>query len=63
MAVVAADRENIQLQLQVHDEIDLSVASPSDAHIFADIMSNCVQLRVPSKVDVEIGKNWGDSMG
>jgi len=63
MAVVAADRENIQLQLQVHDEIDLSVASPSDAHILADIMSNCVQLRVPSKVDVEIGKNWGDSMG
>ena len=27
-----------------------------------DIMENACQLKVPSKVDAELGKNWGDSM-
>lgn len=61
-AVVAADREGIPLQLQVHDELDLTVANPSDAHILAEIMEQAMVLTVPSKVDVEIGKSWGDSM-
>lgn len=62
MAVVAADKEGIPLQLQVHDEIDLSVGTEAEAHALAKIMENCIELTVPSKVDVEIGKNWGDSM-
>ena len=26
-----------------------------------DIMTNCVKLAVPSKVDCETGKSWGDA--
>ena len=26
-----------------------------------EIMETCVELQVPSKVDVECGKNWGDA--
>lgn len=50
-------------QLQVHDEVDTSVEDAAHAEKFADIMRNCVPLEVPSKVDVELGKSWGESMG
>ena len=26
-----------------------------------EIMETCVELQVPSKVDVECGKSWGDA--
>ena len=49
-------------QLQVHDEIDGSVESPAEATAMAEIMATCVPLELPSKVDVEIGPSWGESM-
>jgi DNA polymerase I-like protein with 3'-5' exonuclease and polymerase domains len=62
LAVVTCDDLGLDLQLQVHDEIDTSVNSPEHAEQIANVMRTCVQLAVPSKVDVEIGKSWGDSM-
>lgn len=62
-ALVEADREGYYLQLQVHDEIGSSVQNREEAEGLAVLMENCVQLRVPSKVDVEIGPSWGESMG
>ena len=47
--------------LQVHDEIALSVKSREEAEEAAKIMREAVELAVPSKVDVEIGPNWGES--
>lgn len=61
-AVVEADRAGFPLQLQVHDEIDFSTDTEAYAQELGQLMSDCVPLRLPSKVDVEIGKNWGDSM-
>ena len=60
-AMVEADRAGFKLQLQVHDEIDLTVENREEAEALADIMMNCIQLRVPSKVDVEIGPSWGEA--
>ena len=60
-AMVQADAAGFELQLQVHDEIDLSVENREEAEALADIMRNCVPLRVPSKVDVEIGPSWGEA--
>jgi DNA polymerase I-like protein with 3'-5' exonuclease and polymerase domains len=62
LAVVMMDEAGYNPQLQVHDEIDSSVSSPEEAEGMADIMRNCVKLSLPSKVDVELGKSWGDSM-
>ena len=45
--------------IQVHDELDLSLSSEKDAKEIKNIMENCVELRVKSKVDVEVGPNWG----
>lgn len=60
-AMVAADAEGHQLQLQVHDELDLSVDGREQAERIAEIMRTCIPLQVPSKVDIEIGPNWGEA--
>lgn len=49
--------------LNVHDELDHSVPqTPEGDEAMGEItnlMENCVQLRVPLKVDVKAGPNWG----
>lgn len=62
LAVVMLDEAGWTPQLQIHDEIDDSVPTPEDAEKRADVMRHCVELKVPSKVDVEIGDSWGGSM-
>lgn len=61
-AMVELDKQGYFLQLQVHDEMDGSVHSPEEAEAMAEIMRTCVPLTVPSKVDVELGASWGESM-
>lgn len=60
LALVEADKENIPVQLQVHDELDFTRSSEKESDRLAEIMRECVVLQVPSKVDVEVGPNWGD---
>lgn len=62
LAMVELDKENFRFQLQIHDEIDITVYDEKTAKDMAEIMTHCVPLVVPSKVGVEIGANWGDSM-
>lgn len=52
--------ENIQLQ--VHDEIGGSPGSQERGKVWAEIMEGTAKLRVPSKVDAEFGRSWGESM-
>jgi DNA polymerase I-like protein with 3'-5' exonuclease and polymerase domains len=60
-AMVAVDAAGYEIQLQVHDELDLTVSSKKEAEDIAEIMMNCLPLRVPSKVDVEVGASWGEA--
>jgi len=46
--------------LTVHDELCFSVSSEDQASRIKEIMETCVDLRVPSKVDQELGNNWGE---
>jgi DNA polymerase I-like protein with 3'-5' exonuclease and polymerase domains len=46
----------------VYDELGLSVPSPEIAHKAAKLMIDAVPLRVPMKVDVAIGNNWGEAV-
>lgn len=62
LAMVLLDENNFKMQLQIHDEIDTTVYDEHTPKEMAEIMSTCVPLVVPSKVDIEIGDNWGDSM-
>ena len=52
--------EGITPLIQLHDELDMSVESPEQATKIKEIMEDCVELKVPNKVDYEVGDNWGD---
>ena len=58
-AMVEADAAGFAIQLQVHDEIDQTVGTMREARELGVLMTECVPLRVPSKVDVEVGLSWG----
>lgn len=48
------------LQLQVHDEVGLSVDSVEEGRQVKEIMENATpEMTVPSRVDLEIGPHWG----
>lgn len=63
MAMVALADAGFDMIIQVHDEIALSVHERAEAEAAAEIMRNCTPMELPSKVDVEVGASWGDSMG
>jgi DNA polymerase I-like protein with 3'-5' exonuclease and polymerase domains len=58
-AMVELHRAGFNILLSVHDEIALSVDTREEAEAAALIMRDCVELEVPSKVDVEVGPSWG----
>ncbi len=62
-AMINLHNEGLLMHVQVHDEVGASVEDEKQARMAADIMENCVPLKVPSVVDVEIGDTWAASMG
>ena len=45
--------------IQVHDELDCSIKDEKQGKQIKEIMETCVDLEVPSKVDINIGESWG----
>ena len=60
-ACVDLDRAGIPIRLQIHDEIASSIKNRKEGELIAEIMENCYKLTIPSRVDLEIGKSWGDA--
>lgn len=58
-AMVELDAAGHYLQIQVHDELGQSVKNELEAKAQALIMETCVPCRVPHRVDIELGENWG----
>ena len=59
LAMVLADEAGIRLQLQVHDELDLTIWNDSEAEQLNEIMVNAIPLNVPTICDIETGPDWG----
>lgn len=59
--LVELHKQGFTLLLQVHDEIALSVNNREEAQEAAHVMATAVQLEVPSIVDVETGRSWGEA--
>tara|TARA_B100001093_G_scaffold199790_1_gene191973 strand:- start:6660 stop:8540 length:1881 start_codon:yes stop_codon:yes gene_type:complete len=59
-AMLELHKEGILSHTQVHDELNISVTDKPECEKVMEIMKDCVELKVPNKVDGEIGKNWGD---
>jgi len=58
-AMRALWREGICPLLQMHDELDFSVATEAQGALACQIMREIVPLRVPMLVDAEYGPTWG----
>jgi DNA polymerase I-like protein with 3'-5' exonuclease and polymerase domains len=56
-------QEGVVPHIQIHDELDISVESESQAKKIIEIMENAVKLKIPNKVDYESGDNWGEING
>lgn len=59
MAMILADDAGIRMQLQVHDELDLTIWNMREAEQLNEIMVHAIELSVPTVCDIEIGPNWG----
>jgi DNA polymerase I-like protein with 3'-5' exonuclease and polymerase domains len=62
-AMVDLYNEGIVPHIQIHDELDISVESETQAKKIIEIMENAVTLAIPNKVDYESGDTWGDIYG
>ena len=58
-AMIELHKEGITPHIQVHDELDISVADEAEAAKIKSVMESAVDLEVPNKVDYESGPNWG----
>ena len=61
MAMVKLHREGFLPMIQVHDELDMSFSSEEEKKKIIEVMEHAIELRVPSKVDAEIGPSWGEA--
>jgi DNA polymerase I-like protein with 3'-5' exonuclease and polymerase domains len=62
-AMIDLHREGVLMHVTVHDELGISVENKKQADDAAEIMMQAAPLKVPTIVDVEIGKTWAASMG
>src|SRR5262249_52986608 len=57
----ACSREGFLPLLQMHDALELSVASPEQAERVRQLGCEAVNLAVPMRVDLKFGRTWGDA--
>ena len=62
MAMVKLYREGFLPMIQVHDELDITFSSEEEKKKIIEVMEHAIELRVPSKVDAEIGPSWGEAV-
>jgi len=60
LVIMHEEMPDVFISLQVHDEVDGSFESIEQAKRVAEIMSESYEALVPFKVDVEVGKSWGE---
>lgn len=59
-AMVECYKEGLVPLLTVHDELCFNVESETQAARITEIMETSLELKIPSKVDQELGDNWGE---
>jgi len=60
-AVVECHKNGFTPILQIHDELCFNLADDEDVSKIKRVMEGCVKLKVPSVVDVAIGKDFGEA--
>lgn len=60
-SMILADAAGCYIQLQVHDELGMTVVDRAEAERYARMMEQAMPKSVPNRVDVEIGPSWGEA--
>lgn len=60
-AMREAYRAGLLPLIQMHDELGTPISNAADGKRFAEIMRDVVTLKVPMKVDLQYGWNWGQA--
>jgi DNA polymerase I-like protein with 3'-5' exonuclease and polymerase domains len=61
-AMINCYKRGFQPLLQIHDELCFSINEEADIKGVKEVMENAIEnLKVPFKVDVAIGKSWGEA--
>ena len=60
-AVVECHKNGFTPILQIHDELCFNIKNDEDVDKIKGVMESCVKLKVPSVVDVAIGKDFGEA--
>ena len=60
-AIVSCDQIGFTPILQIHDELCFNISDSSDVDKIKREMEGCVKLKVPSVIDVALGKDFGEA--
>jgi len=61
-AMINCHKQGYQPLLQIHDELCFSINDDSDIVGVKEVMENAIEnLKVPFKVDVALGRSWGEA--
>jgi DNA polymerase I-like protein with 3'-5' exonuclease and polymerase domains len=60
-AVVDCYKKGFTPMLQIHDELCFSIKNDKEVKIIKNTMENCIELKVPSVVDIALGKDFGEA--
>ena len=61
-AMINCYKEGYQPLLQIHDELCFSINEEHDINKVKEVMENAIDnLKVPSKVDIALGRSWGEA--
>ena len=59
-AMVELYKEGVIPMIQIHDELAISIDdSEQQKEKIVNIMENCLEMEIPSKVDLAVADNWG----
>lgn len=61
LAIVECFKKGILPKLQIHDELCFDIENDDQIKTIKQTMESCMELKVPSVVDVAIGDNWGET--
>ena len=61
-AMIECHKQGFQPLLQIHDELCFSINQENDILKVKEVMENAIEdLKVPFKVDVALGRSWGEA--
>ena len=60
-AMVNLYEKGILPQIQIHDELCLSIKDDKEKEIVIETMKNAIPLEIKNKVNCKIGNNWGEA--